>query len=146
MTFTATRPVPKSIVGSGISVYMRRRKDGKGVLTFTLSAQFQEDNFDGNIEGEFIQFSYGSGPDTGTARLSIVDEKHSTIVAIKSMKGAVRFSCLAWTASGKEPQKSAQCQLLDNDKCTLLLKLPDWANGKEKLKSQFDIKPSGAAT
>lgn len=140
MTFQTAKPVQKAATGTGINARLMARKDQTTTVTVSMTAAFQEQHFKGSIEGEFVALNYGTGADAGLLQIQIVEEGAGGVVAVKGPRGSVRLSCTGWGILGKVAQKTAPCTYVSECEDGITIRLPAWANGKEKLAAEFDLK------
>ncbi len=139
MTFNSVKPVQKSHSGTGISARLHARRDGVTTFHLNMNKVFQDEHFDGCIEGEFVAMTYGTGADAGKMQVTIAAEGGG-IVATAAPNGGVKMACTGWALLGKDSQKTAACHFVESVEGGIIVRLPDWANGKEKLEKEFGLK------
>jgi len=140
MTFQTAKPVARAATGTGVNARLQVRKDKSTTVTVSVTEAFQEKHFNGSIEGEFVALNYGTGADGGLLQMQIIEEGGGGIVAVKGPRGSVRLSCTGWGILGKEAQKTAPCTYVSDCETGITIRLPAWANGKEKLDAEFGLK------
>lgn len=155
MSFTPARAYERQRPRkSGITMSVRApgSRATRPYVIFSMSAEFQQEHFGGEIDGQRFEVLIGRAQHEGTALFRVLGDTDipttSAVIAFRTGRGTARLNVAIWDLLDRESHKVAACMVVDPSTIEgappegLLIRLPEFCQPQaRKARIEADMPP-----